>query len=132
MQCLSLFHHTATPSQCEYEPCMNGGTCTSVEGACDQYMCTCSPGFTGVNCEIGKFYIFLVKILFLAMCCTSNVWSCNPTFTVCPGLKIHVQNACPQTVNLSKSLISEWAHFLKLQFHGPTVRGKAKPKVWKL
>ncbi|KAK6638759.1 hypothetical protein RUM43_007027 [Polyplax serrata] len=33
-----------------HEPCLNGGTCENT--APDQYLCTCSEGFSGANCEI--------------------------------------------------------------------------------
>nr|CAD7458159.1 unnamed protein product [Timema tahoe] len=33
-----------------HEPCVNGGTCENT--APDQYLCTCSEGFSGLNCEV--------------------------------------------------------------------------------
>ncbi|KAJ8873822.1 hypothetical protein PR048_024658 [Dryococelus australis] len=33
-----------------HEPCTNGGTCENT--APDQYLCTCSEGFSGLNCEV--------------------------------------------------------------------------------
>lgn len=37
--------------QCEPSPCLNQGSCKDHIG---YYTCTCPPGFTGRNCEIGK------------------------------------------------------------------------------
>lgn len=48
------------PDPCEGRPCLNGGVCMAerladgtLEGALDSwaYTCTCTPGFTGHNCE---------------------------------------------------------------------------------
>ncbi|XP_071963376.1 uncharacterized protein [Antedon mediterranea] len=38
---------------CEDQPCLNGGTCTVVTSffSVDTYSCTCTHGYTGVNCE---------------------------------------------------------------------------------
>ena len=33
--------------QCQ---CQNGASCNAVNGSC-----TCTAGYTGVNCEVGKF-----------------------------------------------------------------------------
>lgn len=32
----------------EYEPCLNGGTCSNFSGG---YNCTCAAGWTGENCD---------------------------------------------------------------------------------
>ena len=34
--------------------CMNGATCKDV---CNNYTCTCAPGFTGWNCETGEAFV---------------------------------------------------------------------------
>ena len=34
-------------------PCLNGGTC-QVTGQGSSYTCTCSTGFSGLNCQICK------------------------------------------------------------------------------
>ncbi|XP_031429650.1 delta and Notch-like epidermal growth factor-related receptor isoform X1 [Clupea harengus] len=51
---------TPPPDPCEGRPCLNGGVCApqpDVEGTLENppdswaYICTCTPGFTGHNCE---------------------------------------------------------------------------------
>ncbi|KPP74348.1 coagulation factor IX-like, partial [Scleropages formosus] len=37
--------------QCLSSPCQNGGAC---KDGVKSYTCTCLPGFTGINCEIGE------------------------------------------------------------------------------
>ncbi|KAG7225761.1 hypothetical protein INR49_014412, partial [Caranx melampygus] len=39
-------------NQCNPSPCLNMGSCKDHLGS---YTCTCLPGFTGRNCEIGEF-----------------------------------------------------------------------------
>lgn len=34
-----------------FNPCKNGAACMNTLGS---YMCTCLPGWTGTNCDIGK------------------------------------------------------------------------------
>ena len=36
--------------ECESGPCMHG----ECENKVNKYICICHPGYTGVNCEIGK------------------------------------------------------------------------------
>ena len=41
---------------CASLPCLNGATCQKEQeerGAGQEYSCTCVPGFTGINCEVG-------------------------------------------------------------------------------
>ncbi|KAK6483929.1 delta and Notch-like epidermal growth factor-related receptor [Huso huso] len=45
---------TVPPNPCENKPCLNNGTCFFTAGSLQEdlaYHCTCSPGFTGMNCE---------------------------------------------------------------------------------
>ena len=49
-------------NECESAPCKNGGTCKEEDentstgtDAESFYSCVCKPGFTGKNCEIGKY-----------------------------------------------------------------------------
>ena len=38
--------------ECAPDPCHNGGTC---EDGVNEYTCQCSAGYTGTNCEDGKY-----------------------------------------------------------------------------
>ena len=38
--------------ECESNPCENGGTCVD---KFNNYTCTCAPGYTGRNCEVGMY-----------------------------------------------------------------------------
>lgn len=44
-----------------HQPCLNGGTCSNTGP--DKYQCSCPEGYSGPNCEIGKWprlcWIFL-------------------------------------------------------------------------
>ena len=42
---------------CESDPCQNGANCSQAEGS---YICACPPGYTGLNCDIGKCNLFSV------------------------------------------------------------------------
>lgn len=51
-------HH---PQLCEDQPCLNGGSCLALPSSRNQdnpfeYTCSCSPGFTGRNCEVRTSY----------------------------------------------------------------------------
>ena len=37
--------------ECASSPCENGGTCTQ---GINLYNCSCEPGYTGEQCEMGK------------------------------------------------------------------------------
>ena len=37
--------------ECASSPCLNNGTCVE---QINSYLCECTEGFTGVNCEIGR------------------------------------------------------------------------------
>ena len=41
--------------ECEAQPCLNNGTCSTPELAI--FRCACEPGFSGDRCELGKFLI---------------------------------------------------------------------------
>ncbi|XP_006637889.2 delta and Notch-like epidermal growth factor-related receptor isoform X1 [Lepisosteus oculatus] len=52
--CLSKPLATLPPDPCEGKPCLNNATCVPSAGTSPEiqaYNCTCSPGFTGQNCE---------------------------------------------------------------------------------
>lgn len=36
-----------------HQPCLNGGTCSNTGP--DKYQCSCPEGYSGPNCEIGKW-----------------------------------------------------------------------------
>ena len=38
---------------CPAAPCLNSGTCNT--NGLGGYTCSCLTGYTGINCEIGKF-----------------------------------------------------------------------------
>lgn len=44
-------HPTAPADPCQNNPCLHGGTCRANGTVCG---CSCAPGFTGENCEIGE------------------------------------------------------------------------------
>uniref|UniRef100_A0A672L0Q3 Coagulation factor VII-like n=1 Tax=Sinocyclocheilus grahami TaxID=75366 RepID=A0A672L0Q3_SINGR len=43
---------SAVKDHCESNPCENNGLCSSQNA--ESYMCLCSPGFSGLNCERGE------------------------------------------------------------------------------
>ena len=44
---------------CDSLPCLNGGTCNE-DG--NGYTCTCDQGYSGDNCDTGRFnYVFLLS-----------------------------------------------------------------------
>ena len=51
--------------ECDSSPCQNGGTCHNGQ---NMYTCTCLPGWTGHDCEIGeqisRVFLRLKKNLF--------------------------------------------------------------------
>ena len=49
MFCLCWF---SDKKECATAPCQNGATCYETLGS---YYCTCTPGFTGPQCTVGKF-----------------------------------------------------------------------------
>ncbi|XP_021351155.1 protein crumbs-like isoform X4 [Mizuhopecten yessoensis] len=60
-QCPHLFNGTNCENDlriygCDVSPCLNGGTCNHVTPSTAtgnrNYMCTCAPGFTDVNCQV--------------------------------------------------------------------------------
>ena len=54
-------------NECESNPCENSGTCA--EGyAVDSYSCDCADGYTGTDCETGKFLLILYLLTFISCC----------------------------------------------------------------
>ena len=43
--------NTRMDTQCDPNPCENGGTCQDDENS---YTCTCVHGYDGVDCEVGN------------------------------------------------------------------------------
>ena len=40
-------------NECSSEPCQNYGTCLD---SVNDYKCFCAPGYTGLDCELGKLH----------------------------------------------------------------------------
>ena len=40
--------------ECQISPCQNNATCTSIDGV-NGYSCECVAGYTGDDCETGKY-----------------------------------------------------------------------------
>ena len=58
MHCVRLpFDSTVDLDFCFPNPCLNGGICRDMTVG---YMCECSEQFSGQNCEIGLFNLFLL------------------------------------------------------------------------
>ena len=38
-------------NECEEQPCQNNGSCANTNGT---YICNCTSGYNGTNCEFGK------------------------------------------------------------------------------
>ena len=49
--------HIVDINECSSEPCVYGD-CTD---AVNDYTCSCDAGYTGKNCDIGKFATLLVR-----------------------------------------------------------------------
>ena len=53
--CVVSFYIHADINECSSYPCVNGGTCLD---QVNEYVCNCIPGYVGVNCQTGKYFIF--------------------------------------------------------------------------
>jgi len=51
--CFVIFSNIIAINKCLSNPCQNVGTCVARSG---MFSCRCANGFTGVFCEISKFY----------------------------------------------------------------------------
>jgi hypothetical protein len=49
---------------CQSNPCMNGGTCQSINGNVG-YQCVCPSGFSGLRCETSVFVCFKTSFFLL-------------------------------------------------------------------
>ncbi len=67
--------------ECESDPCING-QCVNGE---NRYTCVCDPGWTGINCDVGKYVIKLANRLIIL----------NITFVVLPSCKVTVSLLYP-------------------------------------
>ena len=62
------FYFPSDLDECESSPCVNGATCHDLM---DAYLCDCTSGFEGTNCEISKCTIqcnFVRNISKLRIC----------------------------------------------------------------
>ena len=48
---------------CASDPCKNSATCESRD---TDYECKCLPGYSGTDCEIGKYYHFDIFVRYFA------------------------------------------------------------------
>lgn len=74
---LLYWHGTYFPEIdiCDSNPCKNGGNCTQDMG---KYVCSCVPGYTGLNCDIGWCDLWPLSHLpspFLSVSCCQSSWS---------------------------------------------------------
>ena len=56
-----FFLYFVAANPCHSNPCKNGGTCGEDPKSPGQFQCSCSPGFGGATCEIGKIVIKIIK-----------------------------------------------------------------------
>lgn len=52
---------------CEGQPCLNGGVCVALPAANNrgntfEYTCSCSQGFTGLNCEVRTYQLSILSL----------------------------------------------------------------------
>ncbi|XP_078363504.1 uncharacterized protein LOC144647596 [Oculina patagonica] len=57
-----FFHHFSIGSLCMTGPCKNNGTCLPLYEK-NSHVCLCTPGYTGSECERGKFKISLLSLI---------------------------------------------------------------------
>ena len=70
---LHRYYFSSDINECSSVPCQNGGTCVD---QVNSYKCTCSPGYTGSNCQTSKLECSGHSCYFpLAM---YSVWLCIP------------------------------------------------------
>ena len=72
-------------NECNKSPCKNGGTCTNKYG---KYVCTCPSGWTGKDCETGKFsvsWLVTFTIIMTMTQCSEKVQETYQFGGVVPG-----------------------------------------------
>ena len=48
---------------CDTNPCVYASSCTNGVGM--TYTCTCYPGYSGTNCELGTQHLFTFSVFFI-------------------------------------------------------------------
>ena len=54
----ATFLYITEIDECSSDPCMHEGNCTDIVNG---YICTCAPGYTGMDCKTGKnLYVIML------------------------------------------------------------------------
>ena len=61
---------------CNTNPCNASNIVECVNGVTDTYECVCLPGFTGPQCEIGKFDVNTVSLVYCIIIISLDIDEC--------------------------------------------------------